>query len=204
MNRSTRPELRSADLHRFVLLNTTLERASAAPERARALEGLVGDVATRLDAGPGALLRAFPGLVAERMGGFGWAWNGFYAPENEANPPTSLVLSHACGPPVCSPLEAFGGALSSGMCFDAFHFDQTLVAASVDDWPGYVSCDSASGIGTVSGIVVPVRGPEGRPVAVWDLDATEPVVAVDARVMDVLFSTLGRCVSIRPAHFARG
>ena len=196
---------------RFAFLNAALDRTVDDPARRRALAELLEAVDAGLDAGPRAALEALPRLIGERMGAFGWAWNGFYAPleEGEAEEasgraqPAELHLSFAFGPPVCTPLVRDGGPLSSGMCFDAFALNQTLAAFGAKTWPGYVSCDAASGLGTVAGIVAPVRGPSGAPVAVWDLDATQPIEPGDVRAMDVLFATLACCFELRSADFVR-
>ena len=102
---------------------------------------------------------------------------------------------------VCASLERSGGALSSGMCFDAIDLNQTMAAYQTKEWPGYVSCDAASGLSTVSGIVCPIRGGAQRVIAVWDLDATQVIDPADVRTMDVLFSTLSRCKAITPGDF---
>ena len=88
------------------------------------------------------------------------------------------------------------------MCFDGLDLNQTLAAYDVKAWPGYVSCDSSSGLSTVSGIVAPVRDPGGRPIAVWDLDANQRIEPGDVRFADVLFGTLARCLPFRPDDFA--
>jgi len=58
-------------------------------------------------------------------------------------------------------------------------------------------------LGTVAGVVVPVRGANGAPVAVWDLDSTERIEPGDVRAMDVLFASLARTVAFDRAHFQR-
>ena len=122
--------------------------------------------------------------------------SGFYILHDDGK----LHVGPAFGPPVCSELERSGGPLSSGMCFDAMFLNQTLSTSDVKRWPGYVSCDSTSGLSTVSGLVVPVRDPAGRPIAVWDMDSTTPVELVDVRYLDVLFATLARTIPIQRAE----
>lgn len=128
-----------------------------------------------------------PAAVQAVFGGRGWAWNGIYWLDGDI-----LRLFAAAGPPVCASLELGGdrGVGSSGMCFDAIFMNQTLVAARAKDWPGYVSCDSESGLVTVAGIVCPIRDRRGTPVAVWDLDAVEPVQPEDGPFFDRLIATL--------------
>lgn len=182
-------------LVRFVALNAPLERLVADPARRSALASIAPALQASARVGPDCALRDLPGHVGRAMAGFGWLWNGIYV----LGPNGELHLGPAHGPPVCSPLERHGGALTSGMCFDALAMNQTLVAHDVTQWPGYVSCDSASGLGTLASIVCPLRDPDGRPFAVWDLDATQPLEDGDVRFMDVLLSSLARCVALTPA-----
>jgi putative methionine-R-sulfoxide reductase with GAF domain len=187
------------DFRRFVELNAALDVITHDDGRRAALRSIVREAEELLPGGAGSLAGALPRAIGEAMGPFGWAWNGFYAPdENETR---ALRLAHAFGPPVCAVLERSGGPLSSGMCFDALDLNQTLAAYDAKAWPGYVSCDAASGLGTVSGLVTPVRGPDGGPVAVWDLDATARIEPGDVRFVDVLFATLSRCLEFSRADF---
>jgi len=182
-------------LLRVIELNAGLAGAGLEPARRAALERIAAGVAERLAEPAATQLAALPRLVGGEMKPFGWFWNGFYV----LRPDGKLHLGPACGPPVCSELEAGGALFTSGMCFDALHLNQTLSASDVGAWPGYVSCDKTSGLATVSGIVTPLRGPEGLPFAVWDLDAARPVLAADVRFVDVLFATLARFVALGPA-----
>ncbi|MEM9382641.1 MAG: hypothetical protein AAGB93_21995 [Planctomycetota bacterium] len=186
---------------RVTRLNGALESHATDPARRAALDAVLARTADHLDRGARDVLASLPATIADAMRPFGWAWNGFYAPRGPAETADDLHLSFAHGPPVCSPLVRSGGPLTSGMCFDALHLNQTLAAFDAKSWPGYVSCDAASGLGTVAGIVAPVRDPAGAPIAVWDLDATRPIEPCDVRVMDVLFATLARCVELRPEDF---
>ena len=186
---------------RAAALNGALEVNVPDPERRRSLASCLEAAATSLPNGARETLALLPRQIGEAMRPYGWAWNGFYAPHEPAQTARELHLSYAFGPPVCSPIVRSGGALSSGMCFDALELNQTLAAFDAKSWPGYVSCDAASGLGTVAGIVVPVRDREGSPIAVWDLDAIQPIEPGDVRVMDVLFSTLARCLDFRREVF---
>ena len=176
----------------FVELNVALDEVEPDGGRRAALRRVLASVEERLD-DAAELLKALPGRIGEAMEPFGWLWNGFYVARDGA-----LHLGFAHGPPVCTPLERSGGPLSSGMCFDALALNQTLAAFDTKRWPGYVSCDVASGLQTVSGIVCPVRDPAGRPIAVWDLDATRRITPGDVRFFDVLFATLARTIDLSP------
>ncbi len=194
------PALRAgpAAFLRVVELNAGLGPRAEARGRARALGRIAAGVAEALEAPAAEQLARLPARIGAEMEAFGWLWNGFYV----LRPDGQLHVGPVHGPPVCATLEAHGGLFSSGMCFDALHLNQTLAAPAVADWPGYVSCDKTSGLATVSGIVCPVRDAGGRPFAVWDLDAAQPVEPADVRFCDVLFSSLARFVPLSPADFA--
>ena len=187
-------------LRRFVRLNAAPQLDAgddSSAGRAAARLAILEDAASLLADGEAALLRGLPARIGAAMGGFGWTWNGFYVLDAAGR----LRLASAHGPPVCSELEASGGALTSGMCFDGLRMNQTLAAYDAHAWPGYVSCDATSQLQTASGLVSPVRDAQGQPIAVWDLDATERIEAGDVRFMDVLFASLARCAAFTPAHF---
>lgn len=182
---------------------TALEAAS--PARRRAYDGILDDLQRSLveDSGAG-VLRSLPAVIGAHMEPFGWSWNGTYVLGADGN----LHLGPAHGPPVCALLERArskdgvpAGPLGSGMCFDGILLNQTLAAPAANAWPGYLSCDAASGLRTVAGIVSPLRDAAGRPVAVWDLDATQAIEPGDVRFVDVLFATLSRCVAIDAESF---
>ena len=182
-------------LLRVLELSGGLDAPGVAPERAAALRRVARGVADGLGAPPAEQLALLPRRFGEAMGPHGWLWNGFYVLGADG----ALHLGPAHGPPVCALLEPSGGLFRSGMCFDALLLNQTLAARDVGAWPGYVSCDHASGLATVSGIVAPLRDPAGRPFAVWDLDAAQPVTPADVRFCDALFATLARLVPLAPA-----
>jgi putative methionine-R-sulfoxide reductase with GAF domain len=113
------------------------------------------------------------------------------------------LANGAAGPPVCSPLklEKDGRAGSSGSCWDALLMNQTMAVDDVAQWPGYVSCDGASGLNTVSSIVSPIRDSRGRPIAVWDLDSEQKVAPEDAFFMGSYFDTLSALLKPSEADF---
>ena len=192
----TETRLLAADFRTVVELSASHELA-AEDARTLARRAILEGVAQVVAEDKERALSELPKIVGAAMKSFGWLWNGFYVLRDDG----ALHLGPSCGPPVCTPLESSGGVLSSGMCFDALHLNQTLVAYEAKAWPGYVSCDSTSGLGTVSGIVCPVRDEGGRPIAVWDLDATQRVEPADVRFMDVLIATLSHCTVPTPADF---
>ncbi len=115
----------------------------------------------------------------------------------------SAERAAAAGPPVCHTMEGSGGVGTSGMCFDALLMNQTLVAAEVKRWPGYVSCDGESGLETRSGIVCPIRGARATPLAVWDLDSTQEAEPEDPPFFDRLLATLSALLEPAPDDFGR-
>lgn len=129
-----------------------------------------------------------PNIIAEVMEPFGWDWNGFYLLRGQI-PRRRLELASAAGPPVCTPIEEQAHG-RSGLCFDAVQQGSILVAADVKNWPGYVSCDGESGLSTVAGMARPIMDATGEVVAVWDLDSSQQICAVDALVMDALIEGL--------------
>ena len=194
--------LAAADFERFVRLNAGPQFDGAGP-RGAARSRVLAQCAASLvqpELGSEALLAGLPKLLGEAFSEFGWAWNGFYGLREDGH----LHLSFAHGPPVCSQLESTGPALSSGMCFDSLALNQTLAAFRAKDWPGYVSCDATSHLGTTAGIVVPLRDPLGTPIGCWDLDSIQPIEGDDVRFMDVLISSLARCVEFHPQNFGPG
>ena len=135
-----------------------------------------------------------PATIQEIFGPRGWAWNGIYVDREDR-----LELFAAAGPPVCHTLEKGEG---TGMCADGLRMNQTLVAADVKSWPGYVSCDGESGLATRSGIVCPIRTGRGEPLAVWDLDCVQELEPEDPPFFDRLFATLSALVEPSAPDFA--
>lgn len=159
------------------------------PETPDDLRALATAVAEAFAEGPEAW-HALPGLIKEALGNRGYRWNGIYALDESGD----LMLGPAAGPPVCNHLPKQGGLFQSGMCHDGILLNQTLHASDVKRWPGYVSCDAESGLVTREGLVSPVRDASGRPIAVWDLDATEPLHPADPAWFDALLATLSAAV----------
>lgn len=201
--RAEHPALSPDQWALFVRRNAARELAGE-DARTAARRDVLQALEQELARGPAAVAAAFPRVVGRAMAAFGWSWNGFYVARRGPSGAPELALGHAYGPPVCSPLEAHGGVLTSGMCFDGWWMNQTLVAYDVHDWPGYVSCDAASGLATASGMVVPLRDTGGAPIAVWDLDAQQPLEPGDVRFFDVLLASLCRAVALSARDLGLG
>jgi putative methionine-R-sulfoxide reductase with GAF domain len=133
----------------------------------------------------GTIWRSVPAIIRGVLRPRGFEWNGIYARGDDL-----LRLFSAAGPPVCAELPLKGGVGASGMCWDAILMNQTVVAADVKLWPGYVSCDGESGLLTSASLVCPIRDRSGTPIAVWDLDATKPVEPADPPFFDRLFASV--------------
>ncbi len=82
-------------------------------------------------------------------------------------------------------------AFGRGVCGTAAAEHRTLIVPDVAAFPGHIACDSRS----KSEIVVPVFGPGGALIGVFDVDSTEPAAfdEVDAAgIQRVLAETFGR------------
>ncbi len=91
----------------------------------------------------------------------GVSWTGFY-------------LLQANGELV---VDAYQGALAclvlpqhTGVCWAAIDRNETIVVGDVQAFPGHIACDDR----TRSELVVPIHGPQGRPIGVLDVDSHEP------------------------------
>ena len=104
-------------------------------------------------------------------------WTGFYVVD--ADKPGELVVGPYQGTLGCLRIP-FG----RGVCGAAAQSGQTQVVEDVHAFPGHIACDSRS----ASEIVVPVFGPDGALIAVFDVDSTEPSAfdAVDAQGLERL------------------
>lgn len=77
-----------------------------------------------------------------------------------------------------------------GVCGAAARTRETQLVADVNAFPGHIACSSS----TVSEIVVPVLTPEGRVVAVLDVDSDLPAAFddQDREALEILCHTLGQ------------
>ena len=106
-------------------------------------------------------------------------WTGFY-----------VVDPDRVGELVVGPYQGTLGCLripfGRGVCGAAADTGQTQVVEDVHAFPGHIACDSRS----ASEIVVPVFGPDGGLIAVFDVDSTEKAAfdAVDQGALERLLS----------------
>jgi L-methionine (R)-S-oxide reductase len=89
-------------------------------------------------------------------------WTGFYVVDPDK--PRELVVGPYQGTLGCLRI-AFG----RGVCGAAAETGETQLVPDVHAFPGHIACDGKS----ASEVVVPVFGPDGALIAVFDVDATE-------------------------------
>jgi L-methionine (R)-S-oxide reductase len=89
-------------------------------------------------------------------------WTGFYVVDPDK--PRELVVGPYQGSLGCLRI-AFG----RGVCGAAAETGETQLVPDVHAFPGHIACDGKS----ASEVVVPVFGPDGALIAVFDVDATE-------------------------------
>ncbi|HEY8146601.1 MAG TPA: GAF domain-containing protein [Kofleriaceae bacterium] len=119
-----------------------------------------------LVAGEPDLIANLANLAAGLMQGIAAAsWVGFYILRGR-----ELVLGPFQGKVACVRI-----ALGRGVCGTAAAESRTLIVPDVEQFPGHIACDAASR----SEIVVPIRDPAGRLVAVLDVDSAD-LAAFDA------------------------
>ncbi len=106
-------------------------------------------------------------------------WTGFYR-----NVDGELVIGPYQGGHGCLRI-AFG----RGVCGTAAATLQTQLVPDVEEFPGHIACSSS----TRSEIVVPVLSPDGRVLAVLDVDSDRPDAfhEVDRRKLEELAGDLG-------------
>jgi L-methionine (R)-S-oxide reductase len=99
----------------------------------------------------------FSALVFQALPDLNWA--GFYfAKDGE------LVLGPFQGQPACVRIK-----IGQGVCGASAAKCETVIVANVHEFPGHITCDSASN----SEIVVPLMK-DGRVIGVLDLDSPKP------------------------------
>jgi L-methionine (R)-S-oxide reductase len=113
-----------------------------------------------------ARLATVAAMLAQAFDHYFWA--GFYLVD--PSKPDELVIGPYQGTLGCLRI-AFG----RGVCGTAAEEHRTVIVPDVEAFPGHIACDSRS----KSEIVVPVFGPGGALIGVFDVDATE-LAAFDA------------------------
>lgn len=108
-------------------------------------------------------------------------WTGFYRAVSD----DLLVIGPYQGTHGCLRIP-----FSRGVCGAAARTRQTQLVPDVEAFEGHIACSSS----TRSEIVVPVLRPDGRVLAVLDVDSNAPAAfdAVDQEFLDALCAELGR------------
>jgi len=141
------------------------------------------EIAAVLDGEPNLVARmaTVSSMLAHSFGHF--FWTGFYLVDAER--PRELVVGPYQGTLGCLRI-AFG----RGVCGKAAESGRVQIVDDVLAFPDHIACDARSR----SEIVLPVFGPDGALIAVFDVDATEPSAfdAVDAEGLDrIIKATFG-------------
>lgn len=112
------------------------------------------------------------------------SWTGFY----RVVAPDQLRVGPFQGPVACVDIP-FG----RGVCGDAAASGESIVVPDVHAYPGHIACDAAAR----SEVVVPVRTPDGRLVAVLDVDSHLPGAfdEIDRSGLEAIAEVVGRCFS---------
>lgn len=111
----------------------------------------------------------------------GWHWTGFY----RVTEPGLLVIGPYQGTHGCLRIP-----FDQGVCGAAARTRTTQLVPDVHAFPGHIACSSS----TLSEIVVPVLSPDGRVLAVLDVDSDAPAAfdTLDQAFLEALASDLGR------------
>jgi L-methionine (R)-S-oxide reductase len=128
-----------------------------------------------------ARLATVTSMLARSFDHFFWA--GFYLVD--PTKPDELVVGPYQGTLGCLRI-AFG----RGVCGAAAAERRTMIVPDVEAFPGHIACDSRAR----SEIVVPVFGPDGALIGVFDVDATELAAFDDvdeAGIARILAETFG-------------
>ncbi|MBT9473627.1 MAG: GAF domain-containing protein [Pseudomonadota bacterium] len=104
-------------------------------------------------------------------------WTGFYVVDLDKD--RELVVG-----PYQGTLGCLRIAYGRGVCGAAAETGQTQLVPDVHAFPGHIACDGRS----ASEVVVPVFDGQGRLIAVFDVDSTEPAAfdEIDAKWLELI------------------
>ena len=113
-------------------------------------------------------------------------WAGFYLLRDGV-----LWLGPFQGKPACQRIP-----LGKGVCGAAFEKNETLLVPDVHKFPGHIACDVSSR----SEIVTPLRGQDGKPFGVLDLDSpfVNRFTRQDARLLESFASLVAERCGTQP------
>jgi GAF domain-containing protein len=116
-------------------------------------------------------------------------WTGFYRAVSDR----LLVVGPYQGTHGCLRID-----FARGVCGAAARTRQTQLVPDVDAFPGHIACASS----TRSEIVVPVLTPDGRVLAVLDVDSSHPAAfdALDQERLEAICAMLGSRFASHAPH----
>lgn len=159
------------------------DRALSADRETRYAE-VADEIAAVLD-GEGNLTARMATVASMLANSFDhYFWTGFYVVDPDKA--DELVVGPYQGSLGCLRI-AFG----RGVCGAAAASGQTQFVPDVHAFPGHIACDGRSR----SEVVVPVRGPDGGLIAVFDVDSDQPAAFTEAdvrwieRILERTFTT---------------
>jgi GAF domain-containing protein len=156
--------------------------ASASPDARRARYADVrASIAALLD-GEDDWIAALSTVVCELSHAFAsYDWTGFYRVVGDR----MLVVGPYQGTHGCLRIP-----FERGVCGAAARTRTTQLVPDVEAFPGHIACASS----TRSEIVVPVLTPDGRVLAVLDVDSNTPAAfdGVDQEALEAICAELGR------------
>ncbi|BBM71511.1 hypothetical protein RmaAA338_03760 [Rhodothermus marinus] len=162
-------------------LLTLLPVTAGAEERARHYEAVRRHIDALLE-GETDWIAAMATVACELHHAFDYYhWTGFYRAVSD----DLLIVGPYQGTHGCLRIP-----FSRGVCGAAARMRQTQLVPDVHQFPDHIACSAT----TQSEIVVPVLTPEGRLLAVLDIDSDIPAAftEVDQRYLEQLCAELGR------------
>ena len=156
-----------------------VSRTDRPADKAACYAEVEGEILAVLEGEPNRIARmaTVASMLADAFDSY--FWTGFY-----------VVDPDRVGELVVGPYQGTLGCLripfGRGVCGAAADTGQTQLVEDVHAFPGHIACDSRS----ASEIVVPVFGPDGGLIAVFDVDSTEKAAfdAVDQGALERLLS----------------
>ena len=155
-------------------------------DKAQRYAAVADEIAAVLDGEPNVVARmaTVSSMLAHSFAHY--FWTGFYVVDPSKG--DEMVVGPYQGTLGCMRI-AFG----RGVCGTAAVTRETQVVDDVHAFPGHIACDGRS----ASEIVVPVFGPDGNLMAVFDVDSDQPAAfdVVDKAWLErILSQTFGRHV----------
>lgn len=129
---------------------------TANAERKTIYDEIVPQIEALVD-GESDVIANLANIAAVLREAFGFFWVGFYLAKDG-----QLVLGPFQGPLACTRI-----AFDAGVCGHAYTTRETVIVPNVDEFPGHITCATAS----KSEIVVPIINRDGSVFGVLDVDS---------------------------------